>query len=309
MSFEQIYQNQVALLIETLPVLNQFECFALKGGTAINLFFQNMPRLSVDIDLTYLFIEPREEFLPKIEDELIKLKQLLSKNNLVVKETRTKAGVLTKLLVYQNNAMIKIEPNFTLRGHVFPCEERELCQKAQDTFLRYARIRTLSKADVYAGKICAALDRHHPRDLFDIKLLVEQTGLGDEIRQAFVIYLASTNRPMHELLSPQPANTAIKKEFEELFNKQFSGMTDLPITHAELLPIKHQLASQLINDFSDKERQFLLSVKAGEPDWSLMNLSGLDQLPGIQWKLQNINKMDKQKRQELLDKLKAVLQV
>ena len=92
MSFEQIYQNQVALLIETLPVLNQFDCFALKGGTAINLFFQNMPRLSVDIDLTYLFIEPRDEFLSKIEAELIKLKQLLSKNNLVVKETRTKAG-------------------------------------------------------------------------------------------------------------------------------------------------------------------------------------------------------------------------
>lgn len=203
MGFEQIYQNQVALLIDTLPVLNQFECFALKGGTAINLFFQNMPRLSVDIDLTYLFLEPRYEFLTNIEAVLLKMKQLLSKKNLVVKETRTKGGILTKLLVYNNNSMIKIEPNFTLRGNVFPCEEKELCQKAQDTFLKYVRTKTLSKADVYGGKICAALDRHHPRDLFDIKLLVEQDGLSDKIRQAFVIYLASTNRPMHELLSPK----------------------------------------------------------------------------------------------------------
>ncbi|KTC83353.1 nucleotidyl transferase AbiEii/AbiGii toxin family protein [Legionella cincinnatiensis] len=309
MSFEQIYQNQVALLIDTLPVLNKFECFALKGGTAINLFFQNMPRLSVDIDLTYLFIEPRDEFLTNIEAELIKMKQLLSKNNLVVKETRTKGGVLTKLLVYQNTAMIKIEPNFTLRGNVFPCEEKELCQKAQDTFFKYARTRTLSKADVYGGKICAALDRHHPRDLFDIKLLMEQGGVSDEIRQAFVIYLASTNRPMHELLSPQPMNEPVKKEFETLFNKQFAGMTDLPVTHTELFPIQHQLAIQLINDFSDKERQFLLSVKSGEPEWSLMSLSGIDQLPGIQWKLHNINKLEKQKKRELQDKLKAILQI
>lgn len=76
MGFNDTYQNQVSLLIDTLPVLNDFNCFALKGGTAINLFFQNMPRLSVDIDLTYLPIEPRETFLVNVEAELKKLKQL-----------------------------------------------------------------------------------------------------------------------------------------------------------------------------------------------------------------------------------------
>jgi hypothetical protein len=237
------------------------------------------------------------------------MKQLLSKKNLIIQEVRTKSGVLAKLLVYQNNAVIKIEPNFTLRSTVFPCEDKELCQKAQDTFFKYVRTKTLSKADVYGGKICAALDRHHPRDLFDVKLLIEHGGINDEIRQAFVVYLASTNRPIHELLSPQPTNDVFKREFETLFNKQFAGMTDLPVTHTELLPIQRELAIQLINDFSDKERQFLLSVKSGEPEWSLMPLSGIDQLPGIQWKLQNINKLEKQKKQELLDKLKAALQI
>jgi len=48
------YMRQVALLVRTLPYIARHEAFALKGGTAINLFYRDMPRLSVDIDLTYL---------------------------------------------------------------------------------------------------------------------------------------------------------------------------------------------------------------------------------------------------------------
>jgi hypothetical protein len=77
LSFQDVYKNQVALLLEVLPVLNDFKCFALKGGTAINLFIHDMPRLSVDIDLTYLPIESRDVFLPNIEVELLKMKQLI----------------------------------------------------------------------------------------------------------------------------------------------------------------------------------------------------------------------------------------
>ena len=80
--------------------------------------------------------------------------------------------------------MIKIEPNFVLRGAIFACEEKELCEKAQDQFLKFMRIKTLSIGDLYGGKICAALDRYHPRDLFDMKLLLDSQGLTDPIRQA-----------------------------------------------------------------------------------------------------------------------------
>lgn len=54
MAFSDIYRRQVELLIRTLPAVAEEECFALKGGAAINLFIRNLPRLSVDIDLTYL---------------------------------------------------------------------------------------------------------------------------------------------------------------------------------------------------------------------------------------------------------------
>ena len=54
MAFSDLYRRQVELLVRTIPPVAQEACFALKGGTAINLFIRNMPRLSVDIDLTYL---------------------------------------------------------------------------------------------------------------------------------------------------------------------------------------------------------------------------------------------------------------
>ena len=158
MSFQEGYKNQVSLLLEVLPVLNEFNCFALKGGTAINLFIHDMPRLSVDIDLTYLPVENRDVFLLNIETELLKMKQLIENLGLTVRTVLLKNGAISKLQVYTNHAMIKIEPNFVLRGSVFPCEEKELCEKAQDEFLKFMRVKTLSVADLYGGKICAALD-------------------------------------------------------------------------------------------------------------------------------------------------------
>src|SRR3546814_1358815 len=56
--------------------------------------------------------------------------------------------------------------------------------------------------DLYAGKIAAALDRQHPRDLFDILHLYENEGITDDLFRAFLVYLVSHNRPAHELLAP-----------------------------------------------------------------------------------------------------------
>src|ERR1700723_3271222 len=66
MAFRDTYRNQVALLVRILPLVAEESCFALKGGTAINLFVRDMPRLSVDIDLTYVPVEPRAESLVAI---------------------------------------------------------------------------------------------------------------------------------------------------------------------------------------------------------------------------------------------------
>lgn len=306
MSFDREYTAQVDLLLDVLPVINQFENFALKGGTAINLFIRDMPRLSVDIDLAYLPVEPRDVFLKNLEAEIIRMKREVENQNLIVRESRTKEKLLSKLFIERDGIVIKIEPNLVIRGSVFDCEEYDLCQRAQDQFLKFSRVRTLSFADVYGGKICAALDRYHPRDLFDVKCLFDSQGLTDDVRQAFIVYLCSSPRPMHELLNPNPNLDVIG--FERLFKNEFIGMTDAPmITHEELIRIRRYLIKDILNKLTNDERKFLLSLKSGVPDWSLMPINGMDQLPSIQWKLENIRKIPMQKKQPAFDNLKNIL--
>ena len=236
------------------------------------------------------------------------MKQLLERLGLTVKTVLLKNGAISKLQVYTNHAMIKIEPNFVLRGSVFPCEEKELCEKAQDEFLKFMRVKTLSVADLYGGKICAALDRYHPRDLFDIKLLLENQGLTEEVRQAFIVYLASGSRPMHELLEPRISD-ASQQEFENTFKNEFAGMTTTSVTHKELKDIRVHLPHLLLDSFTENERMFLMHLKSGAPDWSLLLIDGIEHLPGVQWKLQNINKISDDKKNEQFNKLKRVLKV
>lgn len=138
-------------------------------------------------------------------------------------------------------------------------------------------IPVLSFADLYCGKICAALDRQHPRDLFDIKLLSETKGLNQEISQAFVIYLASHNRPMSELLLPNFQN------FRRAYENEFKGMSSIDISYKELEKIHKELPSLILSKPSRNERKFLLSVKMGIPDFSLLSISGLENLPAIKW--------------------------
>jgi predicted nucleotidyltransferase component of viral defense system len=215
MSSVEDYRKQVALLLDVLPVVKQIDCFALKGGTALNLFIRDMPRLSVDIDLAYLPVEPREAFLSNFNNAMQTLAGNLEAADFNVIKRYDKHNLLVKLDVANDAVNIKIEPNTVLRGSVFPTELQGLSEKVQETFLQQQKVRLLSFADLYAGKICAALDRQHPRDLFDVKLLLENEGITDDIRQAFVIYLACSPRPMSELLAPN------ELDVRDIYNKEF----------------------------------------------------------------------------------------
>ncbi len=307
MSYSQGYLEQVKLLLQVLPIINEQDCFALKGGTAINLFFRDMPRLSVDIDLTYLPIEPREIFLKNITIAIDTMASNIRNSGakqyqveeVFLKEPRQ----ISKLLVFNKEARIIIEPNFVLRGSVFECETHGLCQSAQDQFLSYFRIKTLSFADIYAGKICAALARQHPRDLFDVKILLENEGITESIRQAFVVYLASNSRPIHEILNPNPNLQNMQKTFDE----GFSGMTKIVVPYEQLVETRYDLIKKILKELTTNEREFLISVKEGEPNWLLLPILGIEKLPGLAWKGMNIKKMDPKKQNDSLEKLKKVL--
>ncbi len=157
--------------------------FALKGGTAINLFVREIPRLSVDIDLTYLPLNSRNEALKDIAEGLNRIKLDIEKN---IKGIRVHTVPLNgktdvKLNCQGQNAQIKIEVNTITRGNIFPTNLMQVVDSVQDEFGKFAAINGVSLAELYGGKICAAIDRQHPRDIFDVKLLFENEGLTDEI--------------------------------------------------------------------------------------------------------------------------------
>jgi predicted nucleotidyltransferase component of viral defense system len=303
------YYRQVELLLKVLPYVARESCFALKGGTAINFFVRDMPRLSVDIDLTYLPIESRNITLTHIEEALIRIKESVLQYlpNTVVREKRILDDTrLVKLFISQRDILIKIEPNVILRGSVYPCENRDLKNKASEIFeLTVSDVPILSMADLYGGKICAALSRQHPRDLFDVKLLLENEGITDSIRQAFLIYLASSPRPMHELLNPNPILLNMLSAYED----EFVGMTEHQVSFEELIEVRQQLTTILLNSLTNNERKFLISIKKGEPDWGAIPIEGIDKLPSLNWKIINITKMEIKKHQTALDKLKDVLKM
>ena len=298
-----LFLAQVDLLLRILPYVMRDQRFALKGGSALNLFVRDLPRLSVDIDLTYLPIEDRETTLANISQILTTISQTIARAmpQVVIQPLRASDGRWRKLAVRLGNAMVKVEPNETIRGSVFPCELRDLSPQVESEFGLFMSVQTLSLADLYGGKICAALDRQHPRDLFDVQMLLANEGLTPEIRKAFLVYLISHNRPMAEVLQPNRLPLAAT------FAGEFAGMSRLLVTCEELVAVRERLIELLHQELSMDERLFLLSVKNCQPDWQRLGLTAIDQLPAVRWKLQNLARMPKQKHLRAIEKLTAVL--
>lgn len=297
---QEKYIKQVALLVKCLPIIATEECFAIKGGTAINLFFMNLPRLSVDIDLVYLPIESRDTTYQNINQALERISQKLQKIGLKVTSNRKNEQ---KLICSDGVSDIKIEPNYTLRGYVFEPQLMELCPKAQDLF-GYAEARIISEAELWGGKICAALDRQHPRDLFDIYNLLNTVGINSEIKNGFISLLLAGNRPLHEML---------KQNFrmdEDIFDKEFAGMTDESFTFDEAKRTFLKLVENIHTILTDEDKRFLLDFVQLKANLQAADISNLDKLPGIKWKLKNLENLQNQnpeKFQEQYDKLKISL--
>jgi predicted nucleotidyltransferase component of viral defense system len=302
LSRDNPYFSQVDLLVALLPLVREEECFALKGGSAINLFVRDLPRLSVDIDLAYLPVEDRATSLANITRAMSRIAERVAR---VMKDASVKAQSdsnknILKLLVRRQGVLVKIETSPVMRGSVFAPEMQDVAKSIEDQF-SFTRMQLLHKDELYAGKLCAALGRQHPRDLFDIKILLDSDGITAELMDVFIVYLISGNRPISELLAPQTT------PLERVFNEQFTGMELTKITLAELEEARIGLISQVHGNLTDKHRRFLLSFKATLPDWALLKHKHAETLPAIQWKLHNIRNMPKKKHQVALSKLENIL--
>ena len=303
MPLSEGYQRQVTLLVRVLPHVAVEDCFALKGGTAINLFVRDMPRLSVDIDLTYLPVKSREESLEAIDAAMRRIANRIRakiREAQIVPSTIQPENIVTKLLIRHENAQVKIEVTPVLRGCVFDPVLQAVSPTVEETF-GFAEIRIVSFADLYAGKIVAALDRQHPRDFFDVRDLLANEGIADDLRRAFIVYLISHNRPMAEVLAPQ------RKPLEAEFLRGFEGMTKSPIRVEELEAAREELIATIVGAMPEAHRQFLLSFKRGKPDWALLGIPGANELPAVQWRQQNFDRLSSDNREKLIEKLQAVL--
>lgn len=288
---DDIYRRQVALLIRIMPSVFRIKDFAVHGGTAINLFYKNMPRYSVDIDLTYIPITDRRTSIDVINTHLTQLKQMIERTVPGIKVVH-KPDVL-KLQCSYEGAMVKIEVNGTKRGIIGATGDHMLCARAQNEFQMGCKARIVSFSQLYGGKITAALSRQHPRDLFDCKYM--EIDNFKDVKDGFMLCLLGSDKPIIESLRPNSIDQT------EALEKQFAGMSDVPFSYTDYEDARINLV-KLVNDNLDSaDKDFLLSFEVGNPIWNLCCAGDLSAYPSVRWKQQNIIKLKEINPQKHLD--------
>lgn len=285
------YIDTVRLLLAIVPAVFQSPRFAMKGGTAINLFVQDFPRLSVDIDVVFVDHSiDRDGALQAIAADLAAARLAIIGLGYRAHLPSTKAGDDVKLLVETNGARVKVEVNFVFRGTLLPVVRTHLTEAAQDLFTTDVEVPVLDRSELYGSKLVAAMDRQHPRDIFDVMRMLDLFGWQSAFIDCFVAYLAGHNRPVHEVLFPR------KLPLNPTFDNEFVGMTRAPIALATLQQVQDRLVDELPRTLTNSHREFLLSLVRAEPQWDLMPFAHLAQLPALQWKLLNLRNLRSRNR-------------
>ena len=301
MPINKTYRRQVRLLMRLLPLVAREDCFALKGGTAINLFVRDLPRLSVDIDLMYLPMHARPEALAGIDAAMKRIEAAAIANLPGVRVTRNAAeGAVLRLHINTEGVQVKVEVSPVLRGVVYDPVLMPVTAAVEDQF-GYAETAVVSFEDLYAGKLVAALDRQHPRDIFDVRDLLANEGLTDRLREAFLVYLISHNRPMGEVLSGRSKNLA------EEYRSGFVGMTETPVALDALQQTQEVLIDQLIGDMPEYHKRFLMGFEHGIPDWTLLGIAHVKDLPAVLWRQRNLATRTQEQLKELVSLLSQSL--
>jgi hypothetical protein len=282
------YIDTVRLLLAIAPTVFASGRFAMKGGTALNLFVQDMPRLSIDIDVVYVdHVPDRGTALKTISAELAAMRAALKAKGYRATLPTNTQGDEVKLVVGNDATQVKVEVNFVFRGSVLPVETRSLVATAQDLFTTDVALPVLATAELYGSKLVAAMDRQHPRDIFDVLHMLDHFGWQELFVDCFVAYLAGHNRPVHEVLFPKT------KPLEPAFSNEFVGMTREEVGLDALQAVQARLIDELPRQLTERQRSFLLSLVRAEPDWALVPFPHLRELPALKWKLLNLAEVKK----------------
>jgi hypothetical protein len=161
----------------------------------------------------------------------------------------------------------------------------------------------VSFADLYGGKLVAALDRQRPRDLFDVRDLLANEGIDATLRRASLVYILSHNRPMAEVVAPARLDVA------QEFGRSFAGMTEQSATLADLYKTREEFIAGLVGNMPDEHRRLLISFEKDAPEWGFLDTPHAEQLPAVQLRLQNLAKIDTKKRKQPVEELSTALKV
>lgn len=278
------FVESTELLLQIVPRVFTSERLALKGGTAINLYLDDAPRLSVDLDLVFTEIGlARDDALGMINNEMRQLARDLADDGLDVRSSVAAELGETGLVASNGRVQVKVETNMVFRGTLHPTAVQNLSPGAQEWLGREAPARVLHPAEVYASKFMAALDRQHPRDLYDVWRLYQRGPIDPQIMSTIVIYLCGHNRPPHELLvSPE---RVLMGDYTRALVGMIRG--EIPSLDA-LVAARVQLRADVLSGLQPADRAFLAGFFACEPDWSLLAFPHASDLPALQWKQRNL---------------------
>ena len=292
-TWDRRYTDRVKLLVDILPTLASEKRFALKGGTAINLFEHDLPRLSVDIDLAWIPVSDFADDARLIAGALEQMAATLRMRPLQLQvqcSASALTGSTTRLIASRGRARVQIETTPVMRGVVHPVRNMVVRPQVEEAF-GFASVQVMGFADLYAGKLSAALSRQHPRDMFDVGLLLEDARADDTLWRTFLVYLTCSPKPVWEMLSPR-----LPKDFSATFDTHFRGMTAEPISVERLLEIRQRLLFRVIDWLDEPSCAFLRSVEDEKPDFNLISLSQAAELPGVRRKLHNLRQRSAAKR-------------
>ncbi len=294
-----IYRQKVELLLRILPFVTDEECFAIHGGTAINLFVKDLYRLSVDIDVTYIPIEDRNTSLQRINEALERISDRVKRT---FRDVRIIPRLdISKITCENRGCQVKIEVNQTKRGLV--CGDAvlcPLCEKAQEMFGMEVDARIVSIPQLYGGKISAALSRQHPRDLFDVKQM--DIPLTD-VKEGLIFCLLGSDRPIHESFAPNLIDQ------HEAMERQFSGMSEIPFTYNDFEATREKLISDVNSVMTEEDKRFLIGFEELAADWENTPYSSFREYPSVRWKMQNLQKLKASNPKKLkaeADKLRKI---
>ena len=300
--FDQFYIEKVLRLLAILktffshPALK--DKYVLKGGTALNLFYFDLPRLSVDIDLNYLGLDRESMLKERGEHEEI-LRSILTEAGYELKRVPEEHAGGKWRLRYESFAgitqNIEVDINYMHRVALMP-----ICRRTSFPLGAFSvsDIPVLDIHELAAGKLCALIARCKPRDLFDACRLLNDGDLDvPTLRRCFIVYAAFnkvdflTVAGLGEL--PFTAHQFRQELMETLSGEEKKASPEEYLKHL-LASCREKIGAVL--PFSEAERTFLDAVNhrgeikpellSDSEEWCRCTASH----PMLQWKVLNVRK-------------------